>query len=231
MSKHTHNFYEECDMKRQVKPTWQWFPAVIGVVFGVIAVALPAYGDTFRILGFSAEAFFESIDETQCVRHSVFIAAQDFEFRLVDPPSSHGPQPDIFLEAFADIRQFDFCSSTPLFSASCFAPLADGDFLFEGPNLDSATLNTTLSCFDSVSDTSFDLFVNMGWLGVGDPSREPVNFRVQEEGLFSVLAAIDTHRSAEASGSVSDGVTNFTPDATAEASMRLTKAANIAIER
>jgi hypothetical protein len=223
MSKHAHNFCKECDMKRQVKPTWQWFPTVIGVVFGVIAVAGPAYGDTFRFKGIFADALFESIDETQCVFTSVSVFAVDAESKLIDPPGP--PSAPLAPEAFLDISQFDSCASTQLADAFCAAPLADGELQVAGPDLASATLNTTLGCFDSVSGSPFDVSVDLRWVAVGDLNRDSFTFR--EPPFVLILAAHGTSRFAEASGRVSDGITDFTPELTENAFISTAKSVEV----
>ena len=115
--------------------------------------------------------------------------------------------------SFASIFISQFDCTTQLLAADCFpsAPLADSDFQVIG-KLDSATLNTTLGCFDGVSFSSFDVDVALEWTGIGNLSRSNSHNHFQSPGFIINEQFNGTFRSAEVSGSVSDGATNFTLD-------------------
>lgn len=70
----------------------------------------------------------------------------------------------------------------------------------------------TLGCFDFFGGSSFDVFVDLSWLGVGNPVSQSSHFHSRSPGFIVNGRFSGTFRSAEASGSVSDGVTNFTPE-------------------
>lgn len=216
-------------MKRRIRTSW---PSL--TVIGVVAATLPAYGETTRQEFSFVQAFFESIDETQCVATGVFVTAVDAESVSVfppGPPESFGPEG----EAHVEIFHLDRCTSTQLVELFCFTLLADGELQFSGPKLDFATLNTTLDCFDILSGEEIEdaISVSLGWVGVGDARREHFHFHFQD-GNFDILINTigkNTFRFAEASGSVSDGLTNFTPDPTAEAFMSLQRSKDVTIFR
>jgi hypothetical protein len=70
----------------------------------------------------------------------------------------------------------------------------------------------TVEVFDFVSGASFPVNVNVSWTGAGETFS--VKQRSQETFPgFKVLKRFDgTGRAAAASGTVSDGTTNFTPE-------------------
>lgn len=216
-------------MEKRVTGTWQRSATVIGAFMATMPVDAEIIRDEFKVV----QAFFESMDETQCVSTIVSVTAVDGEGVFIlppGPPSSFGTE----REARVTIFQFDSCTNTQLFDAFCVTPLANGEFQFAGPNLDFATLITTLDCLDNLSgiETEDAISVNLGWVGIGDPTRERFHFHVQDRNsdfLTNTTLGI-TSRSAEASGSVSDGVTNFTPDSTVEAFMSLQKARTVTID-
>ena len=76
------------------------------------------------------------------------------------PPGRGSTSSGVFLA----ISQYDFCTATQLLSADGFTDLADDDFQVFG-NLMSATLNATVTVFDYVSMTSFDVYVDLVWTG------------------------------------------------------------------
>ena len=98
--------------------------------------------------------------------------------------------------------------------ASGFAALTEPDFQLSGPGqrLESATLNTTIPVFDFVSFTSFDVTINLAWTATGPLTRDNGHFHSQGPGFIVNGNFNGLVRPAEASGSVSDGSTNFTPN-------------------
>jgi hypothetical protein len=111
------------------------------------------------------------------------------------------------------IDQFDTCTNTQLLYAEGNAPVAKKDFRLAG-NLDSATLKTTVTLVDSQFGATFDVFVNLTWTAVGPITRSGNNTNNQNHSPECKIHARykDTYRPAEASGTVSDGTTNFTPE-------------------
>ena len=111
------------------------------------------------------------------------------------------------------IDQFDTCTNTQLLYAEGNAPVAKKDFRLAG-NLDSATLNTTVALVDLQSGATFDVFVNLTWTAIGPLTRSGNNNNNQNHSPECKIHARykDTYRPAEASGTVSDGTTNFTPE-------------------
>jgi|SRR5215207_7151695 len=176
--------------------------------------------DTFKFSGESAQTTFSTIDG--CILTEVGVLTSEGIFK--SPPGKGNPTS----EAFLIISQVDLCTDTYIFFANGSAQLADTDFQVSG-KLESATLNTTVSVFDQVSQTFLDVFVDLAWTGVGPLSRESTNFHSKSPGCKVHSRFKGTLRFAEASGSVSDGTTNFTPDPAIDARIFSTKSGDVVI--
>lgn len=196
------------------KPQVMKFTAVV-FTLALVILTLPTTiwaGDAFRFKGQAADAFFSSFDPSGCIQTFVFIFAVDEASISHDPPG----KPNSFSGsgAFFTISKFDFCTNTQLMGVVCSnsAPLADADFQVIGKKLGSAELNATLECFDFVSGSSFDGFVDVDWTPIGDPVTERRHFHLVSPGLIVNERINSTSRPAELSGSVSDGITNLIAD-------------------
>lgn len=200
-------------MKTQATTCWQrtaTHTATIVIAFGLILLTAPAgAGETFRFKGKSADAFFSSIDPTGCVFTDVFVFASDDVTVLHIPPGP--PSSSLGSVASVFISQFDVCNGIDLVVADCLspAPLTGSEFQVIGNRLDSATLNTTIECFDLLGGGPFDVAVALTWMGVGDPIRSRSHSHFHTPGFKVNDRFSGTFRSATASGSVSDGVTNY----------------------
>jgi hypothetical protein len=176
--------------------------------------------DIIKFRGDGAQAFFSSTDG--CIVTDVSVSATDGIFQ--NPPGKGSPVFDVFLF----ISQYDFCTDTQLLRASGYTQLADAEFQVS-PQLDSATLNTTVNVFDFESNTSFDVFVNLAWTGISPLSRDSSKFHFKSPGCNYHLRIRGDFRFAEASGSVSDGTTNFTPDPSVDARIYSSKSGEVVI--
>jgi len=159
-------------------------------------------GGNFKFRGDTADAFFSSFDG--CIATDVGVFASDGISQSTPGPGGASSGTNLF------ISQYDFCTDIQLLAAEGFASLAGPDFQVS-KRLDSATLNATVNVFDFVSNTSFDVSVNLTWTGTGLLIRQSGNSHFDSPGCKIHSRFRGTFRSAEVSGSVSDGVTNYTP--------------------
>ncbi|MCI0554734.1 MAG: hypothetical protein L0287_27620, partial [Anaerolineae bacterium] len=97
---------------------------------------------------------------------------------------------------------------TQLLAADGSALLAAQD-LAVSKKLESATLNTTVNMFESVSGGTFDVNVSLTWAGVSSIGHEMSQFHYRFEGCQQKSQNNGTFRLAQVSGSVSDGVTEY----------------------
>jgi hypothetical protein len=183
---------------------------VVSLALVLLALALPARAAGAETLhlsfdGLTADASFDSQDPSGCVGTFASVTADDGHFRTGTGRLEKASTATIV------VSQFDDCTGTLLFAAEGFAVLAPGEFQIDD-KLTAATLTATIEVFDFVSGASFPLDVNVSWIGVGDPFTSKDRFHQTFPG-FKVLKRFDgTARTASASGTVSDGTTNFTPE-------------------
>lgn len=201
------------------------FVAVIFALTLAAALALPstAWGAGFiaRIRGDRVDAFFSRTDSSGCIVTDVFVSGSDTLDINHFPPGPSGSSSFSFV--FIGISQFDSCTGTQLLAADCPASLTDQDFQVIGVKLDSATLNATVGCFDSVSNLPFDVLVDLDWTAIGDRMLQSSHIHIRTPGFMVHDNSTGTFRSAEASGSVSDGMINFTPDPSLDANIASVK--------
>jgi len=196
----------------------------------VLALALATFSlpttawaaSVFNFKGQSADAFFSSTDPSGCIFTDVFLFASEQTFQ--NPPGPGIPSSGTGLF----ISQFDSCTGTQLLAADGFASLAGPDFQVNR-TLNSATLNATVNVFDFVSGASFDVDVNLTWTGAGPLARQNGHFHFQSPGCISNGSFSGTFRSATASGSVSDGATNFTPAPSVFASIGSARSGSVTV--
>lgn len=196
--------------------------ALIWIALPVMSALAGAVTFHFSFKGQDAFAFFESFDSSGCIGTFVGVSA-------VDGSVKTGPgQPAVESSAFMFIDQFDFCTGISLISAFGSNPLVADEFQID-KNLNSATLNTAIVvCCDS-SGTSFLVPVGVNWTGTGDPFRQKNHFQIKTPGFKLNFRFDGTFRNAEASGSVSVGGTNLTPDPAVFAQMGSVKQGEVAI--
>lgn len=156
---------------------------------------------------FTLQGFGAFLTSTQgCIKTDVYVSAAETVNQY--PPEHKISARTVYLT----IDRFDTCTNTQLLYAQGSAPVAKKDFQLSG-NLDSGTLNTTVTLVDLQSGATFDVFVNLSWTAVGPLTREPnqnMHSHLPECKIHARYQS--TYRPAEVSGTVSDGTTNFTPE-------------------
>jgi hypothetical protein len=202
---------------------------VVSLALVLMALALPARAagaETLHVSfdGLTADASFDSLDPSGCIGTFAQVLADDGHFRTGTGPLEKAATATI---AFS---QFDDCTQTLLVAAEGFAVLAPGEFQIDD-KLTAATLTATIEVFDAVSGASFPVDVNLSWTGVGDPVITKDRFHQTFPG-FKVLKRFDaTARPASASGTVSDGTTNFTPEPASFAQLASVRRGELDISR
>jgi len=158
----------------------------------------------FSFKGQFAEAAFDSLDASGCVETFVFVEG-------VNGTVKETGHPTVSSMAVITIDQFDFCTGIETLFAQGEATLAAGEFQID-KMLATATLNATIEVSDFVSGTSFPVDVSVGWTGVGATTTQKDHFQIKGPGFKVNSRFMGTFRDATASGTVSDGTTNFTPE-------------------
>jgi hypothetical protein len=216
-------------MKSQTTKFWHRIATIVGITFGLIVLAAPAEADSFRVKGKEANAFFFSTDPSECIFTEVFVFTGEDAEVSNDPPGP--PNSSSLSLASIFLSQFDSCNGIQLVFADCLRDaLPDSDFHI-GKKLDLATLNTTLDCSDLLGGPSFDVSVALTWTAVGDLVRERNSVHLRTPGFIVNERFRGTFRSAEASGSVSDATTNFTPNPSEAATIGNVTIGNVTIDK
>jgi hypothetical protein len=181
--------------------------ALLGLVLPGIAQAGEIV--VFRFDGLAATAFFSSTDPSGCILSEVFLGAQDESQQVPPGPASTSRF------AYTVISVYDFCTSTSLLDAAGLTSLADAEFQV-AKTLESATLNTTIPVFVYGTGSTVDVGVAMTWTSTGEVSRlndhNHVHFESPE--VIANSHILGVFRPTVASGTVTDGLTNFTPNPT-----------------
>jgi len=181
---------------------------VTSLALVLVALALPAHAagaetQHVKFQGRTAQAEFSSTQG--CIETVVYVLATDGRVKT-DPG---GPEAASGAESY--IFQSDTCTQTQLRAAYGFAVLAPDEFQID-ERFTAATLTATIEVFDDVSGTSMPVAISVRWTGYGDTFSQDDRFHVKEPGLKVNFHLDGTFRQATASGIVSDGTTNLTPE-------------------
>jgi hypothetical protein len=202
------------------------FALAVAVVLSSLVVAFPAHAAPAETIHFSfkgqfAEAFFTSTDPSGCIQTDAFVFAVDGK---VKQDGAH----EVESSASVAISQFDLCTGTVLLDAFGSATLEPAEFVID-KRLTSATLDTTVTVMDFVSGTTFPVDVALSWTGTGAAFRVKDHSQIKTPG-FRLNSRFDgTSRNAAASGTVSHGTTNFTPEPAGFADMGSVKSGEVSI--
>lgn len=183
--------------------------ATAGVVSAaaVPATAAAAVDTHVTVSDHEAVALFITTDPSGCVLTEVTVTA-------IDVVTKQGGAPSATPTASVNIFKLDNCTSTTLILASGSTPLAPGE-VKSRPSLSGASLNTNVTVSDAISGTSFPVNVAVTWTGVGKPFFDSINRVVFKDAAdrFVITTIQGTvARNADASGTVTDGTTNLTPE-------------------
>ena len=188
--------------ERRVKKFVAFALALALVVFA-FPTAIQAGADVFHysFKGQYAVAYFYSGDECSFTYANVF--ANDGSIKTEG-------KPEVVSYASIYVSQYDYCIGTYL-DAYGSAELAEEGFQID-KKLTSATLDTTIEVYDYYSGNSFPVSISISWTGSGDISSGKYHSHFQGFGYSSNYRSNGSSRDAEASGTVSGGTINFTPE-------------------
>lgn len=176
------------------------------LLFIVAITSLPtttSAAELSKLKGSSADYYFNGFDG--CVYTDVFV--------LVNGVQTHNPPaaPTVETRVWVGINQLDFCAGEfgeLTMTGWGDASLQNGEFQATS-KLSSASLDTTVDFFDTVSSTSFPIDVSLSWTGTGDLQRSQLHLRDRFGLSLFILRSSGTSRSATVTGTVSDDVTTF----------------------
>ena len=184
---------------------------VLALSLATFGQSTTAYaGDTlvFHSKGPTAIATFSNT--SGCIYTETAVTASESRDR-----NEPGPGEETSFAAVSTV-QFNTCTETPLYFAYGETSLSPDEFQISN-SLDWATLTTTINVFDEISGITFDVSINLIWTATGPMTRQHGN-----EHLHTPDCIVNSHlqrnqRLAQATGTVSYGTTNFTPEPSVDA--------------
>ena len=195
--------------------------ALLFTVFGQFISASAGGGTSnghFKDLG--TDAYFYSTDSSGCLVTQVLIFASQHYFQSPPGPGSAGPFVSL------NIYQYDECTGTQILYATG-GTTTDLNLQVD-KKLRWATLSATVNVYEGVSQSFKDMYVDLTWTATGprthqgfhEHRKSPCHMMWRSSGIF---------RTAEVSGSVSDGITTFALENTLVAEIFSTKSGNLVI--
>lgn len=182
-----------------------WSLLTIILVLVVLGHPTPVGAEVFRFKGESAYAIFSTTDG--CVVTHVVVSATEGTTHAPPEPK------DSLSSAFLTIFRWNVCTYEQLLDIAGDTYLdAQG---FNG-NQQAARLRGVIDVYDRVSQSFFDVFVDLQWTGTGELTRERSHTHDAEGCILNSLI-MGTSRPAQATGSVSVHGTNVTPAPSVEA--------------
>ena len=185
-------------------------------VMAVLAMLLATFGQPIAALaaestqysGTGADAYFSHVDG--CINTDAFVQGLDYQYQK---PASE-PQSYIYLT----VSQYNTCTGEGIMYVEAFGWVSDSAFQVSSKQ-DSATLSGTVSGYDWVSQTTVELTVDLAWTAGGTVTRQKTNDHYKFPGCHIVEKFTQLTRSGTATGTVTLGGMNFTPDPSWSASV------------
>ena len=161
-------------------------------------------------------AYFTSTDPSGYIETDTFVTAQrDTYQELPGRGTTTGT-------GAVSIFQYDSCTDTSLLQAVGETDSLGATELQISRQLDWAWMRTTVTMTNIDTGDLFDVNVNVSWVGTSDIVRDTENTNDRYSLDCHVLNRWKgSGRTAEASGTVTDGVTNYTREATQQAEIGL----------
>ena len=150
-------------------------------------------------------AWFSSMDGTGCVETDTFVTANRPTDQLLP---GRGTTTGI---GAVNIFVYDSCTDSVLLDAVGQTDSLGAAELQISRQLDQASLHTTISATNIATGDTFDVTVDIEWVGTSDITRDHSNSNDRYSGCHVLNRWKGSGREADASGVVTDGVTNFTP--------------------
>lgn len=179
-------------------------------------------GGTYRFKGLGANAFFSSLDPSGCVSTDVYVYAS--EQMVKDQPGSGNSSSGVSIF----ISQYDFCTGTQLLAADGYTSLAAPD-LEVAKKLDAAALKATVSMYDYISGNWFDVAVGVNWAGTSAIGQQSNQSLYRFEGCHQKYQNKSTFRWGQATGSISDGATQFAAGTSVNADVYSSKGGSVSV--
>jgi hypothetical protein len=152
---------------------------------------------------------FTTLDPSGCIETDTFVSANLPSYQqLPSKPVTTGV-------ASVNIFEYDSCTDTTILDASGLTEDLPAGALQVSKQLDQASLVATIPMLNIDTNETFSVDVNVSLVGTSAIHRDDVNSNDFYGGGCHVLNRWKgSGRTASATGTVTDGVTNYTPDPT-----------------
>jgi hypothetical protein len=189
----------------------------------VLAVtALPqgaAATDIVRFRGQSAFAFFESVDGSGCIVTTVAVGGYLTQTRQ-DAASTDTSNAYVYLE------RYDTCTGTTLLFAEGLPTPAQ---IAIDNHLTSGSIAATIDAYDHVSGVTKSVDVDVAWTGTGDLVDATDRYKENGPGYKVIFSSKGAGRDATATGSVSEGTTEYIQGSSTFARLNESKGGQVVI--
>ena len=185
------------------------FVAVFAMLLASFSQPIAARAaESTQYSGMGADAYFSQIDG--CINTDAFVQGLDFQYKK--PPAE--PQSYVYLT----VSRYNNCTGEPILYVEAFGWVSESDFQVSQKQ-DTATLTATVTGYDWVSQSNVELSVDLTWTAEGPFTRTKTNNHYKFPGCHINEKFTQMTRTGVASGSVSDGETNFTSEPSWSASI------------
>ena len=167
----------------------------------------------------TAEATFSSIDSSGCIVTQVWVFAT--KNRSFISSGSRVVQSDAAISIF----QFNQCvePNVVLLDANGGPAMLSKKEFKISDGLSRASLHKTISVYDFVRNGTFDVTIALYWTSIGPISVQSNRTIFKSVSCTTITNDQSAKRPSTAWGSVSDGITNYTPEPTVETELALVK--------
>lgn len=149
-----------------------------------------------------AFAFFDTWDEAHCIETRGIISV----YNQVDRVGRGAPT--FVSTGYVDVDGYNWCTNEYILVASV-NPILPRDALQIANDLSAASLDATVEVCDFVSGTCFPLDISVVWTETGERTRWRNRTQWSQDGTTYVQTQSGQDQGATASGTMSDGTTNF----------------------
>jgi hypothetical protein len=186
---------------------------LVGLTLAAVWASAPFYTahavggplvDGAGLKGPLVNAEFSTTDPSGCVATDVFVSANSGTEQDHPGTTAYGV-------ASVSIYRYDACTDATLLQAVGLNDALQPSEFQVSQQLDRASLDTTISVTNIDTGAAFDVDVTVDWTGTSDISRDHSNSNELYPGCHVINRWKGSGREAVAAGTVTDGVTDFTP--------------------
>jgi hypothetical protein len=148
------------------------------------------------------DAYFRDISSKSCIKTEVFVYAHS---------GNNDAAPEVSVQISRINECVDDSDAEILMDASGTVRLAKNALVVDS-QVRSANLNTSVQAYDSVTEKDIPMRLNLTWIGTSGLKQSRSDFFYQAPGVLVKTSnnVNSISRMAQASGSLSDGFTNYT---------------------